>query len=140
VYLVPPGMRLGVTAAGFAVSELAPHSASWLASADDLIDSVANVYGARSIGVVLSGTMPAGLNGLRAIKKCGGFAIAQNGASSECFEMPAAAIDFAKADIVMPPERMASVLQIIAQGWRDSNLLTNAETPAPDTSEQRRIS
>jgi two-component system chemotaxis response regulator CheB len=121
VYLVPPGMRLGVTAAGFHVSQLAPASASWMASGDHLMNSVAALYGARSIGIVLSGMMQAGIDGLRAVKARGGLAIAQDRTSSHCFEMPSAAIDFAKAEIVMPPQRMASVLSIIAQWWDDGS-------------------
>src|SRR5579883_117231 len=118
VHLVPPGMRLGIAAAGFDLSPLPPRSSSWLASGDHLIKTVATRYRERSIGIVLSGMMRAGIDGLRAIKACGGFVIAQDRASSHCFEMPAAAIDFAKAEIVMPPERIASVLTIIAPGGR----------------------
>jgi two-component system, chemotaxis family, protein-glutamate methylesterase/glutaminase len=121
VYLVPPGMRLSIAAAGFHVSRLAPSSSSWLASGDHLISSVAVLYGARSIGIVLSGTMQAGIEGLRAVKACGGFAIAQDRTSSEWFEMPSAAIDLAKAEIVMPPQRMASMLNIIAEWWQDGS-------------------
>lgn len=119
VYLVPPGMRLRISAAGFHLSALAAPSASWLSSGDHLINSVAALYGERSIAIVLSGAMPAGVKGLRAVKACGGFALAQDRISSGSFEMPSAAIDFAKAEIVMPPERMASVLKIIAQSWQD---------------------
>jgi len=108
-------MRLAVTAAGFQLSPLAAGSFSWLAPGDHLIHSVVALYGARSIGIALSGAMPAGVNGLRAIKACGGFAMAQDRVSSGWFEMPSAAIDFAKAEIVLPPERLASVLNIIAE-------------------------
>jgi two-component system chemotaxis response regulator CheB len=118
VYVVPPGMRLSVTAAGLEVSQLAPPASSWLAAADHLVTSVAGLYGAHSIGIVLSGMVATGMTGLRAIKACGGFAIAQDRTSSEYFEMPAAAIDFAKAEIVMPPQRIADVLKIIAQCWQ----------------------
>jgi len=118
VHLAPPGTRLGVSAAGFEVTPLAPASSSWLTCGDHLINSVAALYGARSVGIVLSGAMPAGIEGLRAVKACGGFAMAQDRISSEYFEMPSAAIDLAKAEIVMAPRRMASVLQIIAEDWR----------------------
>jgi two-component system chemotaxis response regulator CheB len=117
VYLVPPGMRLAVTAAGFELSALAPGCLSWLASGDHLIHSVAALYGRRSIAIALSGAMPAGVNGLRAVKARGGFAMAQDRVSSSWFEMPSAAIDLAKADIVMPPERLADALKIIAESW-----------------------
>ncbi len=93
-------------------------SSSWLASGDHLINSVAALYRARSIRIVLSGAMPAGIEGLRAVKACGGFAMAQDRTSSHWFDMPSAAIDYGKAEIVMPPERLASVLTIIAQSWQ----------------------
>jgi hypothetical protein len=47
-----------------------------------------------------SAATPAGVNGLRAVKTCGGFAVAQDRVSAKWFDMPAAAIDLAKADIV----------------------------------------
>jgi hypothetical protein len=34
------------------------------------------------------------------------------------FEMPSAAIDFAKADVAMSPEHMAGVLEIIGEWWK----------------------
>jgi two-component system chemotaxis response regulator CheB len=96
VYLVPPGMRLDVNASGFQLSPLAAAPSSWLASGDHLIDSMVAAYGARSIGIVLSGMLPAGVNGLRAIKAAGGFTLAQDRTSSDYFDMPAAAITSAR--------------------------------------------
>ena len=118
VYLTPPGMRLGVTAAGFELSPLGSRRSSWLECGDHLINSLIALFGSRTIGVVLSGMLPAGVSGLQAIKACGGFALAQDRISSEFFEMPAAAIDWGKAEIVMPPDRLASVLNMIAEEWR----------------------
>jgi two-component system chemotaxis response regulator CheB len=123
IYLTPPGMRLAVTAAGFELSPLAPRSSSWLGCGDHLIESLVALYGAHTIGIVLSGALPAAVNGLRAIKARGGFTMAQDRGSSGCFDMPAAAIDFAKAELVMPPDRIARVLDIIVELWR-SDLAT----------------
>jgi chemotaxis response regulator CheB len=122
-------MRLGVAAAGFHVSPLAPGCLSWLPSGDHLIDSVAALYGPRSIGIVQCGMMRAGIDGLRTVKAYGGFAIAQDRTNSECFEMPSAAIDFAKAEIVMPPQRMASELEIIAQWWQGGSPSSYEKSP-----------
>ena len=118
VYLVPPRMRLAVTAAGFELSALAPGSSSWLGCGDHLMKSLVAIYGPRAVGIVLSGMLPAGVDGMRAIKACGGFTMAQDRISSDYFDMPAAAIDFGKAELVMSPPRMASALGIIAEGWR----------------------
>ncbi len=117
VYLVPPGTNLAVTAEGFAISPLSPGSASWLGCGDHLIDSLVALYGARTIGIVMSGSLPAAVKGMRAIKARGGYIMAQDRISSLSFEMPSAAIDFAKAEIVMPPDRMALALSSIAELW-----------------------
>ena len=80
-------------------------------------------------GIVLSGMLPAGVGGLRAIKARGGFTMAQDRVSSGSFEMPAAAIDLGKAEIVLPPERLALVLTIIAEWWRSEGA---AQSYAPN--------
>ena len=56
---------------------------------------------------------------VRMLALCGASALsAQDRVSSGRFEMPAAAIDFAKAEIVMTPERIAVVPNIIAESWQ----------------------
>jgi chemotaxis response regulator CheB len=119
IYLVPPGMSMRVLASGLELSALAPPSSSWLASGDRLIESMVGVHGSRSIGIVLSGMLPAAVSGLRTIRAAGGFTLAQSRLSSGYFDMPAAAIDFGKADIILPPARMTLALGIIADSWRD---------------------
>jgi len=99
------------------LTALPPTSAIWLGTGDRLINSVAAVYGARSIAIVLSGMMSAGICGLRAVRAQGGITMAQNDASSAYFDMPCAAIDFGKADIILPPSRLAGALQVIAEEW-----------------------
>jgi chemotaxis response regulator CheB len=117
VYVAPPGTRLTLMPSGFALAPLGPASATWLACGDHLIRSAAAVHGARAVAIVLSGAMPAGVEGLRAINACGGITMAQDKASSSCFDMPCAAIDFGKASIVTTPQRMAEALQVIAEDW-----------------------
>jgi two-component system, chemotaxis family, protein-glutamate methylesterase/glutaminase len=91
---------------------------------------MAAIYGSRTVGVVLSGMLSAGVRGLRAVRACGGFAMAQVRGSSGCFDMPSAAIDFGKAEIVLPPERLALALTIIAEEWRSEIGLAVAERSA----------
>ena len=117
VYLAPPGTSLTVGANRLTLTALPPTSRSWLGTCDKLINSVAAAYGPRSIAVVLSGMMPAGIHGLRSVRAQGGITMAQNDASSAYFDMPCAAIDFGKADIVLPPSRLAGALQVIAEQW-----------------------
>src|SRR5579884_1883916 len=117
VYLVPPGRQLEVRKNGFEIEALPPSSSSWLASPDALLLSIALRHGGRAIGIMLSGALACGVAGLRAIRRVGGITMAQNAASSTHFAMPTGAIDLAKAEIVLPPARLAQALMIMAEEW-----------------------
>jgi chemotaxis response regulator CheB len=122
-YFVPPGISLRVSAAGFLLSPLDAPASSWLACGDHLITSLAALYGARTAAIVLSGMLPAGIEGLRAVKACGGITMAQKETSASYFDMPRAAIDFGKADFVTSPARMAAALTVAAEHWTGRRFL-----------------
>jgi chemotaxis response regulator CheB len=119
VYLAPPGTSMTLTALGLALTTLPPHSSAWLPSADRMLQSLAEHFGARAIAIVLSGMLPAGVNGVRAVRAIGGITMAQN-AKATAFEMPSAAIDLGKAEIVAPPSRIAAALRVVSHEWAQS--------------------
>lgn len=84
-------------------------------SADVLFRSVAEFYGAVAIAVVLTGRGRDGARGTKAIREHGGFAIAQDEASSEAFEMPLAARDIGQADLVLALDQIAGALVVLAR-------------------------
>jgi len=83
-------------------------------SADVLFRSVAENFGRRSIGVIMTGMGSDGAQGLKELRDSGGFTIAQDEATSAIFGMPRAAIDIDAADIVVPLTSIADEILLRA--------------------------
>ena len=79
-------------------------------SIDVLFESVAEEFGPRAIGVVLTGANEDGACGLAEIARRGGHTIVQDPATSERPEMPRAALRAVEADAVLPLEEIAGHL------------------------------
>lgn len=80
-------------------------------SADVLFKSVAEEFGQRAIGVIMTGMGDDGANGLGAIKGAGGVTIAQSEQSCVVFGMPKAAIERGHVMRVVDLEALAATLQ-----------------------------
>jgi two-component system, chemotaxis family, protein-glutamate methylesterase/glutaminase len=85
-------------------------------SIDLLFESVAGMYGSRSLGVILSGSNRDGAAGIRAIREAGGTTVAQDPASAEFRVMPQAAIDTGCVDIVIPINELGKALMKLYRG------------------------
>lgn len=77
---------------------------------DIVMQSVAEVCAERAVGVLLTGMGRDGAIGMQAIRRAGGYAIAQDGASCAIFGMPRAAIELGAIDVVLPPQQIAAAL------------------------------
>jgi two-component system chemotaxis response regulator CheB len=75
-------------------------------AADVLMFSAAEVYGAKNVGVVLTGMGSDGAKGLAAIKERGGATIAQDQKTSVVYGMPQVAFQTGCVDTVAPLERI----------------------------------
>jgi len=79
-------------------------------AADVTLKSAAQVYGARAVGIVLTGMGRDGAMGLAAIKAAGGRTIAQDKATSTVFGMPKAAVEMGVVDEVLPLDQIGKTV------------------------------
>ncbi|XRO77669.1 protein-glutamate methylesterase/protein-glutamine glutaminase [Methanocaldococcus sp. 10A] len=73
---------------------------------DITAEAVANIYGGKSVGVILTGIGKDGAYGFKKIKEKGGKIIAQDGKTCVVFGMPKAVIELGIADVVLPPSEI----------------------------------
>jgi two-component system chemotaxis response regulator CheB len=79
-------------------------------AADYLFNSVAEVYGATAIGIILTGMGGDGAEGLLALRETGAHTIAQDEASCVVFGMPAVAIELGAAEQILPADKIAAAI------------------------------
>ena len=115
VYIAPPDEHLlvGPGKIQLAHSQLVHFSRP---SIDLMFESVAGMYGSRSIGVILSGSNRDGAVGIRAIREAGGTTVAQDPSSAEFRAMPQAAIATNCVDFVSSISGLASLLIELCEG------------------------
>jgi two-component system chemotaxis response regulator CheB len=82
-------------------------------SIDVLFESVAEEYGERAIGVVLTGANADGAHGLAEIARRGGHTVVQDPATSERPEMPRAALAAIEPDAVLALDDIAGHLHAL---------------------------
>lgn len=113
VYLAPQDHHTTITGNGAFCLDNGP-KVNWLRpSADPLFASVAKQFGARAVGIVLTGTRCDGAEGARRIVQVGGRVLAQDKASSAQFGMPEAAIRTGSVDFVLPLSMIAPALTVL---------------------------
>jgi len=122
-YVAPGGLHMRVTGTHSAPSlSLDRSAAEWgvRPAADPLFKSASILFGASTIGVVVTGMGRDGAAGLSAVRKAGGRAVVQHRDSAVIAGMPDAALREAGADRVAMLEQIADAITELAQLHEDA--------------------
>ncbi len=77
---------------------------------DVMLDSVINVYGKYTLGVIMTGMGKDGLEGIRKLKGLGGYCIAQDEGSCVVYGMPKSVTDAGFTDVSAPLEKIPEII------------------------------
>jgi two-component system chemotaxis response regulator CheB len=129
VYVGPPDFHLLLRGDAIHLSA-GPRENGHRPAIDPLFRSAARSYGRRAIGVVLTGTLDDGTDGLRMIKERGGATVVQDPADAAYAEMPTSAVSYAGPDRVVPLAAMGATLFELLDAPLDPSLPAPVADPA----------
>jgi len=113
IYVAPPDRHLLIEDGRVQLAH-GPRENRWRPAIDPMFRTAARAYGARVVGVVLTGTMDDGTAGLVAIKRCGGVAVVQEPSDALFPGMPTNALLYVDVDHTLPLARMSELLARLA--------------------------
>ncbi len=105
VHLIPPGAVMRVVSGQLRLTPKSPHGLTL--PIDIFFTSLADAFGNKAVGVVLSGTGTDGTRGAVAINAAGGFLLVQEPRQAKFDGMPRSALSTAVVDEVLPAEELA---------------------------------
>lgn len=109
-YVAPDGLQTKVAVGGKLLLTRDQPVNGLRPSVSCLFRSVAQVYGPKAVGVLLTGMGKDGANELKLMKERGAITIAQDEESSVVYGMPGEAIRLKAATYVLSPDRIAAAL------------------------------
>lgn len=114
IYIAPPDHHLLVRS-GYVEVTRGPRENHSRPAVDPLFRSAARAYGARVVGVVLSGALGDGSSGLMAIKVRGGYAIVQDPDEALVEGMPRSALQLVQTDQICRAAEIAPLVVRLAE-------------------------
>ena len=110
VYIAPSGRHLLVDRTARLRLDNGPPIMGFKPSCNALLASVADAFGKRAIGVILTGMGKDGARGMAEIRASGGRTIAQDESSCVVYGMPREAVELGAAELVAPLDEIAQHL------------------------------
>ncbi len=111
IYLAPGNAHLKLSCNRSFQMSRTPRNLPHMPSGDVLLESVAQYYGPRALGMVLTGMGSDGALGLRAMYDAGAMTVAQERESCVIFGMPQEAISIGGARQTLTPVEISKLLQ-----------------------------
>lgn len=109
IYLMPPRKEMILSAGRLLLTDKDP-TQGFALPIDRFLRSLAQDFGSRSIGVILSGTGSDGSRGIRDIHDAGGLVVAQSEESAKFDGMPRSARETGLVDLVLPAADMPDAI------------------------------
>ena len=120
VYVAPGDFHLTIRKEGngtFIKLNKEPAIGGLRPAVDPMMVSVADIYGAKSVGVILTGMGHDGAKGMQAIKRLHGLTIAEDQSTAVVYGMPKAAIEAGVVDNILPLSQVADgIVQCLRKG------------------------
>lgn len=119
VHVNPPEYAMHVDARGKVLLTARDEAKLYRPSCDTLLQSVAEAYRERSIGLILSGMGDDGVKGIQAIRRLGGVTLAQDAGTSVVYGMNRLAVDSGMIQTTLPlAEIPAHLDRLVTEGRR----------------------
>jgi two-component system, chemotaxis family, protein-glutamate methylesterase/glutaminase len=109
IYIAPPDCHMLIEPDQIRLSD-GPRENRTRPAINPLFRSAALAYGARVIGVILTGTLDDGTTGLAEIKRQGGISIVQDPETADAPSMPSTAIIHVDIDYIVPLIKIPALL------------------------------
>lgn len=119
ILLAPDGSHLRVTADGTVRLDAGPPIGGHRPAATALFNSVAEAYGDRALGVVLTGMGRDGVDGLARLRATGAMTLAQDAASSAVFGMPGAAVEAGAVERILALDDLGRTIAALTAAGPD---------------------
>ena len=113
VYIAPGGKHMTLTGNNGSVAINIgdqPDTTLHRPSVDIMMDSVLNVYGKSTLGVIMTGMGKDGFEAFKRLKSIQGYAIAQNEETCVVYGMPRAVVEGNLADAILPLENISNFI------------------------------
>lgn len=131
IFLMPPRKEMIQSAGRLFLTDKDP-SQGFALPIDRFLRSLAQDFGSRSIGVILSGTGSDGSRGIRDIHEAGGLVVAQSEESAKFDGMPRSARETGLVDLVLPAADMPDAILKLARMRRNPDGVGGDEPTVPE--------